>query len=438
MTTLIVIVGVRGCGKSTLLEHLTQNQDTVFLQPSTSRPPRSAGDNEYDFRESESISGSGEEFAWQVRVGDYEYGMRKTELERVGRGGIGVTVFDPSLNRELERIKRELPFEIITIGLDTIDDVAEQNLRVQQDTARVLTSEQLENQVETVRDSDVVLRGDSNTICAAADAVLSCLKRGGLLHGDAVHAMVAAETLLKNANLDHVSTASYDLTLHDDAWCQSKFITLTDENPILTIPPYSYAIVRAKEEAALPRFVAAHYDLRLRLFFSGLILSNGPQVDPGYSGPLFCLLYNGSDQPYPLSRGNHFASIEFVTTTKVTEGYQGEHRAASKLQDFIPPAAAIGSGGRIFDRVAKVEGEVQGVYSKFYRALALAVTIMLFLLGVSWKIAVDAKTYRDEALRAVSIGRTGGEAPPTPASFTPTKGPSTVQSPSPSPSKPVP
>ena len=191
---------------------------------------------------------------------------------------------------------------------------------------------------------------------------------------------IKADILLENA-LEKYQPASYDLRLGDDVWCQGRFSTLDNTNPVLKIPAYSYAIVTAMEKANLPCFASARFDLKNSLFFRGVILSNGPQVDPGYRGALFCMLYNGSDKPVGIKHGDHFATIEFITTTGVSLGYRDIYQGKTRLSDFIPADAAVSEGGKILERteskIKEIEAEWKGFRNNVLTFIAIALAAIV-------------------------------------------------------------
>lgn len=53
------------------------------------------------------------------------------------------------------------------------------------------------------------------------------------------------------------------------------------------------------------------------------------------------MLYNGSDMPVGLSRGNPFSTMEFITTTGNNTGYKDKYQEKTQLKDFMPPEAAV-------------------------------------------------------------------------------------------------
>src|SRR5262249_28649747 len=144
---------------------------------------------------------------------------------------------------------------------------------------------------EIVQHTDMVLTGDAQIVAEAVAATCRLLAgRGGMVAKRELLPLIRAGCLLRATEESNVEGASYDLRLGDEVWCQGEFTSLTTQKPVFEIPAYSYAIVKAKETAALPSFFAGQFDIRVRHFLSGVVLSNGPQVDPGYWGELFCML----------------------------------------------------------------------------------------------------------------------------------------------------
>ncbi len=116
--------------------------------------------------------------------------------------------------------------------------------------------------------------------------------------------MLDCGMLLDNATEKNFKGASYDLLLGDEYYYDGKIKCLTDSSSFLTIEPYDYAIVSCKESSRIPRDVVGKFGLTVSLFCQGVILSNGPQIDPGFNGTLFCLLFNTSNQAVHLKKRN--------------------------------------------------------------------------------------------------------------------------------------
>ena len=370
---LIVLVGVRGAGKTTLLNSLKQRAPgATVLQPSTTRSPRNEADNEYDYQQ----IWRSELYAWEITVGTAKYGMRSTEVEKA-RSGRCITVFEPLSIDVLTRFTRDSSgIDVITVGLDTIMTSERQQQRVNHDPQRVMTPDVFERAREIVSKCDLVLSGNAEQILRAIEAMIRLLdSRGGMLVKSDIAPLIAAGSLLVGADPDHIRPASYDLRVGDQVWCQGQIITLSDENPSFEIPAYSYAIVSAREIARLPPFVTGRFDLKVSLFFDGVILSNGPQIDPGYKGALFCMLFNGNSRQRGMTRGAHFSTIEFSTTTHLTEGYKQEYQFLERLEKFMHENAIRSPGGTIMTimdrKIANLDERVKNYESSFWSKLGV-------------------------------------------------------------------
>ena len=384
MAVLLVLIGTRGSGKSTTLDYLGRN-GILVLKPSTTRPRRTADDKEYHFETNwEKV-----DLEWRIAVGEFQYGMRRSEIDRAVERGLGVTIFEPGEIGELHEFRERRRIEVITVGLDTLDSVQEQTRRTQGNALRVVSEDKFNFDREVVRECDVVFDGDERIV---GEAVLATCRvvgaRGGKIDGATIEAFLRGGSLLTDAEGANVQSASYDLRLGEQAWCQGRFVQLDKQNPTLKIPAYSYAIVTAHEEAMLPRFLTASYDLTVSGFMDGLVLSNGPQVDPGYRGSLFCTLFNGRDVARGVTLGRHFATIEFNTTTSVTQGYGGKYQGKKDLSAFVSENTAVSPGGNIVERIDNLEksidAKVAPVRQFFIGSLGVALLIHLSVAGWLW------------------------------------------------------
>lgn len=395
---LIVLVGARGAGKTTLLETLKADGVQV-LQPSTTRPPRFPGEAEYDFVS----TWEDHLYAWRIPVGAETYGMRRSELVHAAARTC-LTVFDPENIAVFEQTRRTVGAETMTIGLATIENVAEQHHRVAGDPARQMDDAALARVAKVVSECDVVLSGDAATVAEATRSLIRLHEgRGGVVTKDILEPLMRAGCLVTGADFGAIRSASYDLRIGSEILCQGKSITLTAAEPRFEIPPYSYAVVSALENASLPPFVVGRFDLKVSLFFEGVILSNGPQVDPGYKGALFCMLYNGSGRPRLLTLDRHFATIDFTTTTSVTEGYRQKYQLKQKMAQFVTDHAVTDGGGAIVqlidEKVAVIGGKVANISTNFW-AIASAVIAVLFLapaliVPVAWIEIADLQDERE-------------------------------------------
>ena len=400
MKQLLVLVGLQGAGKTTTLNLL---KDGKVLKPSTTRAPRSSTDSEYHFEKAWDLN----LLAWSITRGTNQYGMRWAELNSIER--VGITVFDPANLQVLKSSPARGQFEIITLGLDTIGNIAEQHARVAQDPLRTMSQGDFIAQRQVVQSCDVVLSGDANTVTTAVTELAVILGgRGGMLRAESIEKLVAAGSLLEHADASRIESASYDLRLADKYWCQGKYHILSPANPVAVIPPYSFAVVMAKELAALPRFIVASFDIRVRLFFSGVVLSNGPQVDPGYHGALFCMLHNASGTEVGINRDEHFASIQFQTMAINSLGYSAAYQHKKDFADFLDGSASTKPGGQIFEHVNSIAGKLESDAERFRNTHWVLMGILgaVLAIGVSVGIwVVDKAVSAADKVAAESTAR---------------------------------
>jgi deoxycytidine triphosphate deaminase/predicted kinase len=402
MRKLLVLVGVQGAGKTTVLKRFSSG---AVLKPSTTRPRRSPTEDEYHFEK----SWNDPDYAWKIARGQHTYGMRWSELRSIEY--LGMTVFDPASLQTLKASPARTEFEIVTIGLDTVSTLAEQHARVGNDKTRSMTQTDFDLQCAVVTNCDVVLKGGEDVVVAAVEELAAILAgRGGVLSGESVERLIAAGTLLGNADITQIESASYDLRIADQYWCQGKYYTLTDAAPVATIPPYSFALVQARELARLPRFIVGTFDIRVGLFFSGVILSNGPQVDPGYSGALFCMLHNASGTEVGINRGDHFATIQFQTTAINSIGYNSKHQNKKGFTDFLDGSASKKPGGQIFEHVnsigQKLEADFKELKTLHWTVMGVAIGALAILAAIGVWAVDKAVTAAEKAANAAESAST--------------------------------
>jgi deoxycytidine triphosphate deaminase/guanylate kinase len=382
MNTIIVLVGVGGAGKSTLLAHANKLQGVKVLQPSTTRQKRVGENDEYHFMQKDAWKNA--EHAWTIDARNNYYGLRHSEIKNLHPGEIGLTVFHPGSLDTLENVRKVSDYEFVTVGIDTVDTHAELKQRTNNQPERDEGELAFKSQLEIVRKCDCVIRGDIKTVTDALVSTILALKSKGVLDKKSITNFLKAGTLLGDANPNNVQPASYDLCVGNIVWCRGKKSDL-QPNDVVRIPPYSYIIVQAHEKARLPNFIIAHYDLKVSLFAQGVILSNGPQVDPGYDGVLLCMLFNGSDIEVGLKCGDHFATIEFLVTSKVTEGYNDHHQHQKTLGDFIDSHAHVSPGGTILQQFDSLKNSWDNFKTAFFLptiGIVLATIVALVFLGI--------------------------------------------------------
>jgi deoxycytidine triphosphate deaminase len=381
MNQILVAVGVRGAGKTTLLRSLKGTRTLKVLRPGTTRPRRE--DEEDDCQ-----SFSAEEFderlwLWSIEIGQNRYGLEVSEAESVASGQIGLTVFDPGNISALERARSKYPdYDFITVGLDTIENLAQQKARVAGDTSRIMSPVDFDAQRDVVRKADVVLRGDPEKVRAATLAIVDVLLGRGVVSGVSLRPLIDASVLLTGTQSEMLKSASYDLRLGDQYAIGGKVKKMAADHPVMEIPAHSYVLAECKEQARLPTFIVGRFDLRVSLFLKGIMLSNGPQVDPGYHGLFFCLLFNAGSKPVSVKVGEHLATIEFSGTSRRCEPYGGEYKNFHSLAAAMPADALAGTLPDLQQRVRALETDRRRGLLPLY-ALAIGASALVLTMAIA-------------------------------------------------------
>lgn len=134
----------------------------------------------------------------------------------------------------------------------------------------------------------------------------------GILLSDEITYFATHHQLIEPFDARNLKPAGYELTVGDEYFMSGEFLELAD---CLTILPFEVAVIKTGEILRLPRFMIARWNIRVTHAYAGLLWVGGPQVDPGYAGHLFCPIYNLSDKPVTLNRGETLALMDFQRTT---------------------------------------------------------------------------------------------------------------------------
>lgn len=204
---------------------------------------------------------------------------------------------------------------------------------------------------------------------------------GGILPERVIRLMIECGVLLVSvSDPGNIKGASYDLTVGDEYYSKGRIRTLTNKDPFIRLDPYDYVIVTSSENANLPKDVAARFGLSVGLFCQGVILSNGPQVDPGFKGKLFCLLFNTSNSPVVLKRRQHHATIEFTKLLEPTCAYEGKYQGKIGIIHYLPSNTLKGAVSELKEELEKVKSESQKLNTTVLGVISVLLAIIAILL----------------------------------------------------------
>ncbi|OUP70716.1 hypothetical protein B5F10_02095 [Anaerotruncus colihominis] len=383
----ILITGTSCAGKSTIAQKLCSEVNILFKQVrAITTRDRREGDLSYEYVSNEEFNQllANQKLLVNSTYRGEKYGIKKEEYNKVlSEHKIPLLIITPVSATELLEENQE---KYMSIFLDSPDDILLNRLIGRsRSTPDKKAKKAFFEQNETDRKYQDKTHYIVNNIDLESTVRLITLlweyrNRGGALSQKIITAMIKCGMLLKNADTEMVNGASYDLRLGDEYYYDGKIQKLSDKKPFLTIEPYDYAIVSCTETAWMPRDIIAKFGLTVGLFCQGVILSNGPQIDPGFCGTLFCLLFNTSNRAVHLKRGKHYATIEFNKLIGYAEPYEGKYKGKTHIIDYIPENALHGAINELKKEVEQLKTENRIMQNIYLGVVALMFAIISILL----------------------------------------------------------
>jgi guanylate kinase/deoxycytidine triphosphate deaminase len=381
----LILTGTSGAGKSSVATELCKSDPSFgrvrAVTTRTARPDDEPGVYEYVSLEVFEKLKAQKEFAVQASYRGQEYAIRRSAIEAIeALKKIPVLTITPDSVVQLVDSNHQTTIRGLPEYLSIFIDVSDQALDERLATRNAAPGEEVVVQRTSDREHRdhcdyIVFNNDLESTVNLVHSVWETSGKGGVITDRIMRLMLKCGMLLGNAHPQNVQGASYDLSLGDEYFYAGRIHRLSDSDPILMIEPYDYAIVTSHELSNLPRDVCARFDLSVGLFCQGIILSNGPQIDPGFRGPLFCLLFNTSSSPVLLKRRQHYATLEFHKLLEPTYHYKGEYQAKSLLY-YLPTNAARGAINELKKELEEVRKESQLLQSATWAILALILALI--------------------------------------------------------------
>ncbi len=166
---------------------------------------------------------------------------------------------------------------------------------------------------------------------------------------------------------------------------------------VLEIGPNEVVLLLAHERVQMPNDLVGHLSLKLDLLLKGLIMSSQSQVDAGYKGPIYALLYNLSDGPVTVRYLDPFLRLEFALLDAATaRPYDGDYKPDFSLGDVVR--------GRIRSSLSDMENTVTETRRRVFQiaagsAIAAAIAIASILgpvQGQASDASADARQAEDQ------------------------------------------
>lgn len=388
----IIITGASGAGKSSIAQKLCE-QYKIFqiVQAVTTRKPREDDyHRQYQYISKVEFEKLDEDNRLLIKSeyrGKY-YGITHEALQEViGNSKIPLLILTPKSVVELKIKKNLEDYTSFIVFLDAPDEILDTRLNSRGENINETVIQQrkedrgyLERLLKT-NPTDYVYSIKNTDIEKTLELIWSLWnhrKTGGILSEKLIRLMIECDMLLENANLDNIQGASYDLRLGDKYFQKGEIKTLDEQNPFVVMEPGDYVLISSKEIANLPKDIAGRFDLTVSLFCKGVILSNGPQVDPGFHGGLFCLLFNTANNKVQLKHGEHYATIEFVKLVEPTVPYMGKYQNKLKMKDYLPEMVEASAINKLMEDVENLKKEKWWI-----KILPLVVSILALILAIA-------------------------------------------------------
>ena len=131
--------------------------------------------------------------------------------------------------------------------------------------------------------------------------------------------------------------ASYDLRVGEEAYTVSKnkIIYLQKEKAV-EILPGDFALIMTHEKLSFPTNMVGRFGLRSIYARKGLLLTGGPQIDPGFEGKLIFGVVNFSSQSIDLPYLELFCTLELHKLDKHAKNpYKGPYKGQEHITDVV-------------------------------------------------------------------------------------------------------
>ncbi len=391
----IIITGTSGAGKSTIALRLCEQHAIFQIVPAITTRKSRKDDvfEQYEYITEEEFKKLDKNRRLLIKSeyrGKY-YGITHEALQQViDNGKTPLLILTPQSVGELEVKKNSGQYIFFTIFLDASDDVLDERLTRRGEQINNDTRKQREKEREYAKNCLYSVKNDNDNNMADIVQLIYSLweyrNSGGMVPKKLIELMIKCDMLLRNADINKVKGASYDLSLGDQYWQDGKKKTLDDNNSFITLVPGDYVVVSSKEIARFPKDIAGRFDLTVSLFCRGVILSNGPQVDPGFEGKLFCLLFNTSNDSISLKRGQHYATLEFIKLLEPTIPYLNKYQGKIDIIDYLPTPSASSVIVKMKKDIEKIKSEkwweksLPLILSILAIVSAIAMGVILFFL----------------------------------------------------------
>lgn len=380
----VILTGTSGAGKSTIAKLLEDTNPNYKIAKAVTTRERRPDDINYEYlsqEEFEKIEADSGFFTF-TKYRNGMYGVINKEIEDIiANKQFVLLIISPESFRS---IQDRIMDKYLSFFIDAPDEELDKRL-IERDHTEITEDIKAQRKNDRIYSDDphyIIQNLDVNNATKLIERLVETMGKGSILAQSDIHLMISNGMLVRNATCDNIKGASYDLRLGDEYLYGGEIKKIEGNSLRITIEPYDYAIVSCKEEICLPKDVVAHFGLTVGLFCQGIILSNGQQVDPGFRGTLFCLLFNTSDKPVTIKRNDHYATIEFTKMDSFANKYNGKYQEKRNVIDVIPQNAmqgAVYTLKREIDELKSESREFQSLYISVMAIIVAAISLLLII-----------------------------------------------------------
>lgn len=213
--------------------------------------------------------------------------------------------------------------------------------------------------------------------------------------------------LIENFAKEGLKPASYYLRLGSECRVGGKEHNLSDERPTLVIKPHDIAVVSTYEKVNIPGFLIGRWNQRVTSAYEGIVWVGGPQVDPGYSGHLYCPLYNLSNRDVELQFKKPLFMIDFVKTTRLIKDEDSLWKRPAEKADSLARHDTHNLESALTERFEKMDTEIGDMKSEirgFQQVIFIVLAIIIAAVAAIASLGVFGLFRGPHWLNWVAIG----------------------------------
>lgn len=363
----IILTGTSASGKSTIAKKLCAfNGQFQIVQAITTRQKRVDDFNyEYISKEEFGQRRNQNEYMVESTYRNEFYAISNIHIQKIiDAGKVPILIITPQSIMNPLRINGVIA-NFLSFFLDASDAILGQRLSNRGDT---FNYEDIVHRNNSDRESQAYAlykiitnrQEDIEEVTNLISWLWKTKNSGGILPSQVLKLLIKYCSLVESEtiNIDNVSAASFDLTLGSSYFQNGQIKELKDNEPNIVIQPGDFIVAGSQERVNMPPSIAGRFDLTVSMFCKGLILSNGPQVDPGFKGILFCLLFNTSNEKIELKKGAHYATIEFHKLIEPSQNpYIGKYQEKEKIMEYLPEIAKFSVIGQMRNDISSLKKE---------------------------------------------------------------------------------